>query len=77
GIFAGIMMADDIVRIHTTVIGALIGISPNPSSGNCIGNGTGSILFSREAIMNAVNLVNLTNSINALSVNQQILYWYE
>jgi hypothetical protein len=77
GIFAGIMMADDIVRIHTTVIGALIGISPHPSSGNCIGNGTGSILFSREAIMNAVNLVNLTNSINALSVNQQILYWYE
>ncbi|GAB1442689.1 hypothetical protein MASR2M39_15250 [Ignavibacteriales bacterium] len=77
GIFSGIMMADDIVRIHTTVIGALIGISPNPSSGNCIGNGTGSILFSREAIMNAVNLVNLTNSINALSVNQQILYWYE
>jgi len=77
GVFAGIFMADEVVRIHTNIIGALIAISHDPASGDCIGNGTGSILFSRQAIMNAVNLVNLTNSINALSVNQQILYWFE
>ncbi|GAB1349069.1 hypothetical protein MASR1M107_12820 [Ignavibacteriales bacterium] len=77
GVFAGIFMSDEVVRIHTNIIGALIAISHNPQSGDCIGNGTGSILFSREAIMNAMNLINLTNSINALSANQQILYWFE
>ncbi|GJQ32444.1 MAG: hypothetical protein HBSAPP04_12830 [Ignavibacteriaceae bacterium] len=76
GVFTGIVMADDIVRIHNTVIGAVIGISPNPPSGNCIGNGTGSILFSREAINAATNLVNLISP-NLNSVNQQIIYWFE
>ena len=76
GVFTGIVMADDIVRIHNTIIGAVIGISPNPPSGNCIGNGTGSILFSREAINAATNLANLIVP-NANSVNQQILYWFE
>lgn len=76
GVFTGIVMADDIVRIHNTIIGAVIGISPNPPSGNCIGNGTGSILFSREAINAATNLANLIVP-NTNSVNQQILYWFE
>lgn len=76
GVFTGILMADDIVRIHNTIIGAVIGLSPNPPSGNCIGNGTGSILFSREAISAATNLANLISP-NLNSVNQQILYWFE
>jgi len=53
GPFAGLIIADDIVHIHTDILGAVIGLSPAPSEGNCIGNGSGEVLFSSEAIRNA------------------------
>ena len=49
GTFAGLIIADDIEKVHCTIIGAVIAMSTNPS-GNCIGNGSGEILYSREAL---------------------------
>lgn len=54
GTFKGLIIADDIVHVHNMVIGAIIGLSPNPSEGNCLGNGSGSILFSQDALKEAV-----------------------
>lgn len=53
GTFKGLLIADDIIHIHTNIIGAVIGLSPSPSEGNCIGNGNGSVLFSRQALVQA------------------------
>ncbi len=50
GVFKGLFIADDIIHVHSTIIGAVVGLSPSPSEGNCIGNGSGNIIFSREAI---------------------------
>lgn len=53
GTFTGLLIADDIVHIHTDIIGAVVGLTPSPSEGNCIGNGNGSVKFSSEAVMKA------------------------
>lgn len=56
GTFKGMIIADDIIHIHANVIGAVIGLTPSPSDGNCIGNGNGTIKFSRQAIEDATGL---------------------
>lgn len=61
GPFAGLIIADDIIHIHTDILGAVIALSPTPSEGNCIGNGSGQVLYSSEAIENATG--NLTNNL--------------
>lgn len=61
GPFAGLVIADDIIHIHTEILGAVIGLSPTPSEGNCIGNGSGDVLYSSEAIKNATGV--LTNNL--------------
>lgn len=48
------LIVDDIVHIHTTIIGAVVSLTTGPSSGNVIGNGNGDVLFSREALTNAM-----------------------
>lgn len=50
GPFVGIIIADDLDKIHVDVIGALIVLCPTPPSGNTIGNGTGKVLYSKQAI---------------------------
>ncbi len=50
GTFKGLIIADDIVHIHNTIIGAVVSLTPNPSAGNVIGNGRGEILYSEEAL---------------------------
>jgi len=50
GTFKGLLIADDIVHIHTTIIGAVVSLTTGPSSGNVIGNGSGQVLFSRKAL---------------------------
>ncbi len=52
GTFRGIIVVDDILHVQSTIIGAIIGLSPSPSAGNCIGNGVGEVLYSSEAIQN-------------------------
>jgi hypothetical protein len=57
GRFKGIILADDYVHVHNQIIGAVVNLTTNPSSGNCIGNGTGSVLYSKTAVDNALNAV--------------------
>jgi len=57
GTFKGIVIVDDLVHVHNTIIGAAVNLTTNPSLGNCIGNGTGSVLFSKTAVDNALNAV--------------------
>jgi len=52
GTFKGLIIADDIEKIHTTIIGAVISLTANPS-GNCIGNGSGEVLYSSAALQQA------------------------
>ncbi|MBI3189848.1 MAG: hypothetical protein HYZ33_04300 [Ignavibacteriales bacterium] len=73
-VFKGLMIIDDPVHIHNTVIGALIGLSPAPSEGNCIGNGNGSVLFSNEAIATATGQI-LGSLSGACDAN--VLAWWE
>jgi hypothetical protein len=55
GIFKGLIIADDIEKIHMTILGAVVSMTTSPS-GNCIGNGTGDVFFSREAVHRATSL---------------------
>jgi hypothetical protein len=50
GPFKGIVIADDLDKIHCDIIGAVVVLTPAPPSGNCIGNGTGSVLYSSQVV---------------------------
>lgn len=65
GTFKGILIADDIVHIHNDIIGMVLQISSAPSSGNCIGNGNGSVKYSSQAIGNA--LASITNVVRIVA----------
>jgi len=53
GTFTGLIIADDLIHIHCTIIGAVGVLTPDPSGGNCIGNGNGSVLYSTTALGSA------------------------
>jgi hypothetical protein len=55
GTFKGIMISDDCTHIHNSFIGAVINLSP--ALGNCIGNGDGSVKYSKAAVINALSAV--------------------
>jgi len=57
GTFKGVIIVDDLVHVHNTNIGAVINLTTSPSFGNCIGNGTGSVLYSKIAVDTALNAV--------------------
>ena len=50
---------NDMVHVHSNVIGAVVILTPSPSSGNVIGNGNGSILYSTEAIQTAFKQIGI------------------
>ncbi|MBN1301909.1 MAG: hypothetical protein JW995_11900 [Melioribacteraceae bacterium] len=79
GVFKGILIADDIIHIHTYIIGAVIGLSSSPSEGNCIGNGNGDVLYSSEAIEKATKEIdpNSTPSYGFAQKRMLIVSWYE
>ena len=77
--FKGLIIADDIVHIHNQILGAVFVLTDNPSEGNCIGNGSGDILYSTEALKGV-----LTESEKITKTNYgfgkprlQIVHWYE
>ena len=76
GTFRGLIIADDIVHIHTTVIGALISLTPNPSEGNSIGNGDGEVKFSKEAILAASEFAT-NHNFGFRAKRIAIKYWFE
>ena len=49
GTFTGLIIADDIDKIHCDIIGAVVVLGTTPS-GNCIGNGQGNILYCSEVL---------------------------
>ena len=70
GTFTGLLIADDIDKIHTDIIGAVVSLTTSPS-GNCIGNGNGSVLYSRTALEQA-SAISMGGS-GAVTVS----YWLE
>lgn len=77
GTFKGLLIADDIVHLHTTVLGAIIALTPAPSEGNCIGNGSGDALFSRKAIVDGIGQVVKSNKFGFGKQRITIDKWYE
>jgi hypothetical protein len=55
GTFTGIIIGDDIVHIHTNIVGVIFTLTPNPSSGNVAGNGNAYLRYSRQAVQNAIH----------------------
>ena len=54
GSFSGIVIADDVDKIHGTILGNVTVIGPT-ASGNCIGNGEGKVLYSTHYIFEALD----------------------
>jgi len=52
GTFKGLVLVDNIDKIHTTIIGAVFTMAPSPAS-NCVGNGNGDVLYSAQAVAKA------------------------
>lgn len=79
GTFKGLVIADDIDKVHGKIIGALVGITPNPASGNCIGNGTGDILYSCKTIKDASKHAGSANEFNLAAAKKRLKidYWLE
>ena len=80
GTFKGIIIADDIVHIHSTVIGAIIILTPSPSAGNSVGNSDGKVLYSTEAVFDALIGTNLEKRLLNYGFGNNRLYakhWFE
>ncbi|MCK9426965.1 MAG: hypothetical protein M0Q21_13095 [Ignavibacteriaceae bacterium] len=80
GTFKGIIIADDIIHVHTSIIGAVIGLSASPSEGNSLGNGNGSIKYSKEAINQALDVVSSGSAEENYGFGKSrlsIIGWYE
>jgi hypothetical protein len=78
--FKGIIIADDMVHIHSTIIGVLVVLTANPSGGNCIGNGDGEVLFSIEAVQDALLETDLEKRMFNYGFGKNRLYvkhWFE
>ncbi len=80
GTFKGLIIVDDMVHIHADIIGAVVILTSSPSSGNCVGNGNGNVLYSSEAVKDAMKQVGLqTSSFNfGFGKNRlNVKYWFE
>jgi len=76
GTFSGLMIVDDIVKIHTTIIGAIVSMTSGPSDGYIMSNGNGSVLYSKEAIKKATEFA-ATHSTTFRGKRVAIKYWFE
>jgi hypothetical protein len=80
GTFKGLIIVDDMVHIHADIIGAVVILTSTPSSGNCVGNGNGNVLYSTEAVQDAMTQVGLqTSTLNfGFGKNRlNVKYWLE
>lgn len=80
GTFKGIIIGDDIVHVHTTVIGAVIGIGSSSSEGSLLGNGNGSILYSKTAVDQAVTQASSSSTSKNYGFGKtrmNVIGWYE
>jgi hypothetical protein len=72
GTFTGMVIADDIDKVHGTIIGALVGISPSPASGNCVGNGKGKVLYSSEVLKKSSKSTGVSGGGNTAITNHRL-----
>ncbi len=77
GVFKGLIIADDIIHIHTEIIGAVIGLSPHPSEGNSIGNGSGEVYYSSQAISDALGSIINSGNYGFAKHRLNIINWLE
>ena len=76
GDFTGIIIADDVIHLHSNVIGAVVSLTQNPSEGNTIGNSSGFILYSKEALASCLMTVRPRNY--GFASNRLIIrHWFE
>ena len=54
GTFKGIVISDDVDKWQGTLLGAIFSLTPTPEQTWLLGNSTGYVKFSREAISNAL-----------------------
>ena len=59
GSFTGLLICDEILKLKGDILGAVVSLASTPSSNYVVGNSSGSILFSKEAINNAIKKVKL------------------
>jgi len=73
GTFTGLIIGDDVTNLSgLAVLGAIVQISPNPTSVQ-IGTSNGSITYSRQAMLNATSL--LQSGSNGSASN--VIAWWE
>jgi hypothetical protein len=73
GNFTGLLIVDDLVHVHSNLTGAAVVLTSNPSSGNVLGNGNGTMLYSGAAVSAALNqLQSVSNGSAAM-----VLAWKE
>ena len=75
--FVGLLICDDISHINSKfmIIGAVVGLTPDPSKTNEIGNGNSEILYSGDAIANAIATIKGEAPVNTFS--NKVLAWWE
>jgi hypothetical protein len=74
--FTGLIIADDIIHLHSTIIGAIVSLTQNPSEGNTIGNSDGFILYSKDALNNSLMSVRPRN--HGFANNRlDVKHWFE
>ena len=54
GVFRGLIISDDMLHIHNLILGGVFLLTDHPRDGNCIGNGSGTLLMSKELILQAL-----------------------
>ncbi len=69
GTFSGLVVADDMIQLHGNVLGGIVTLTTTPG-GNVVGNGNGSIRYSKMAIENAV--ANYSNG-----TPPRVIAWWE
>jgi hypothetical protein len=79
GTFKGILIADDIIHIHNSIIGAVVALTSSPSEGNCVGNGNGTVKFSRAAVNQVTTNIKQTQTTGYGFGKKRIsvVRWYE
>ena len=76
GNFNGLIIADDVIHLQSNIIGAVVSLTQNPSTGNTVGLSSGYIKYSKEALANILKTVRGRNY--GFASNRLIIrHWFE